>query len=125
MLTSGQYKAMLDTYYNLIHSYVKPEAARDLTLRAAERAFGVRFVLPPQVGMGQVGPGKCRRLVFSSDPGSMSEEALQAQLHQYRLEGWNITRINPYDTKYIYYACPPGEKPEEHQPLVLQAQERF
>lgn len=113
---------MLDTYYNLITARFEPEVARDLTLAASERAFGVEFHLRPQVGMGQVGPGKCTRIDF---PDGVEEHEVQARLHQFRLRDWNITRINPYDTKLIYYACPPGEKPREHQPLVLQAQERF
>lgn len=126
-MTPEQHKAAVQVHRQLVQRGMDPGDASVLVLRAIDRLLvdgGMgksaqtrrldRTGLPPRY----VSPAE-RCVRFDQDPAN--EESSSIQIRQYQDQGWNVSRIEPYKGQVIWYACPPGQVPMEHQQLILQA----
>jgi hypothetical protein len=79
-----------------------------------------RFERPVGMPRPVIAGEQCVRIDMSGG----NEAAAYEQLQKYRDQGWSVTQITPYKGAIeAYYACPPGQLPRQHEPLILQAEE--
>lgn len=132
MIQSQQYRAILDTHRALVEAGYRPDVARAIVLGAAERAYHIQFGLGkvhqlrrldrenfPDLAPRYSPPGG-RCSTFTETPGD--ENATLVKIQQFESQGYNVIRTEPYKDHVVYYACPPGQLPNEAQPVVFQGE---
>jgi hypothetical protein len=130
-ISSQKYRALLETHRALVEAGYRPDVARVIVLDAAERAWNVRFGMGkvhqlcrvdrenfPGLTPRQSSPGRCSTI--GETPGD--ENATLVKIQQFESQGFNVIRTEPYKDHIVYYACPPGQYPNEAQPLVFQGE---
>lgn len=124
-MTTSQYRAMELAHRDLVRRGLSPAQAGRVVRRAAARSFSA------DAGMGRaprdyhpthsaaartpITGGRCVRM----DTQEGSEERILEQMNAYEREGWTVSRTSPYGDREVIYACPPGQLPNENQPLMM------
>lgn len=133
-LTTLQAIAVYHIHRRLVEAGFRPDVAHGLVLRAVDRVAG-----PAGAGMGKVRqtrelirtPGMTPRYVSPAercqriDAPIDEPERLYPRAEEQVRAGWNVTKIvtSQYPYREVWYACPPGQVPLEHQPKVFAAEQ--
>lgn len=133
-LPALQAVAVYHIHRDLVEMGFRPDVARRLVLDALDKVAGHHS------GMGKVRqtrelirtPGMTPRYVDPTDrcrriDAPMDEpEKLYSEASRESSAGWNVMKIvsSQFPYREIWYTCPPGQLPREHQPKIFNA-ERF
>lgn len=131
-LTAIQATTAYHLHRDLVEMGFRPDAARRLILRAIDGVVGpaglgkVRQTreLIRTAGMTPryVDPSdRCRRIDAPMD----EPERLYSQADEQVRAGWNVMKIVTSQAPYreVWYTCPPGQLPREHQPKIFNAEQ--
>lgn len=147
-LTISQWQTALDVQETLVDQGFHPAIAGKLVRSAVDRSFssGLSFCCGScrdgddcEGGLGRLQMRSVRRDLFPSlpprpvvsgeqciriqeTPGSETE--IYAKLDDYRNRGWNVSeypRMAGSPSVAVYWACPPGQTPQEAQNQVFSA----
>jgi len=129
-LTTLQAATIYHMHRELVADGFRPDIARRLLLSAVDRVVGpaglgkVRqtreLIRTPGMTPRYVNPtDRCVRLPDFSDP-----ELLYPEADKYERDGWTVMSIktSSFPQKEVWYACPPGQLPKEHQPKIFNAE---
>jgi len=130
-LTTIQAMTVYHLHRELVADGFRPDVARRLLLAAVDRVVGpagmglVRqtreLIRTPGMTPRYVNPtDRCVRLAGSND----QPEVLYPEAEQYESQGWTVTHIqtSSFPQREVWYACPPGQVPKEHQPKIFNAE---
>lgn len=130
-LTTIQAATVYQLHRELVADGFRPDVARRLLLTALDRVVGpsglgkVRetreLIRTPGMTPRYVNPSdRCVRLTSAGD----EPEKLYPEAEQYEQQGWTVTHIqtSSFPQREVWYACPPGQVPMEHQPKVFNAE---
>jgi hypothetical protein len=133
-ITALQAVTVYHIHRRLAEAGFRPDVARGLVLRAVSRVIG-----PAGAGVGLVRqtrelirtPGMTPRYVDPTDRCQRIDapidepERLYPQAERASREGWNVMKIvtSQYPYREVWYSCPPGQLPREHQPKIFAAEQ--
>lgn len=130
-LSPHQYRSIIILQRDMVRVGWKPHIASQLISRAVNRILSreggmgrIKFYTvtrPPGVQRPRAAGEQCVRMDLT--PGQ--ETRLHRDLDDYRARGWNVMMIEPVKHpggREVWYACPPGQLPHYHQPLIFSAQ---